>query len=143
MKKIILTLAIAALGTGAAFANAYNLHTSGNSIQQGGGQQATPQERAQQLTTKMTEVLALTADQTTKIQDLNVKRFTEQQALREKMQAGGDREAMITAFRGLTERYSAQYKTILTAEQYAKYEANQDQFRGGRGGNRPQGAQGQ
>jgi protein CpxP len=140
MKKIILTLAIAALGTGAASANAYGLNALVSTVQQGGGQMATPQERAQQLTARMTEVLALTAEQTPKIQELNVKRFTEQQAMREKMQAGGDREAMMTAFRGLTEKYNAQYKTILTPEQYTKYEANQDQFRGGRGGApRPQG----
>lgn len=139
MKKIILTLAIAALGAGAASANSYDLTASLSTVQQGGGQMATPQERAQQLTTKMTEVLALTAEQTPKIQELNVKRFTEQQAMREKMQAGGDRDAMMAAFRELTEKYNTQYKAILTAEQYTKYEANQDQFRMGRGGNRPQG----
>jgi Spy/CpxP family protein refolding chaperone len=82
----------------------------------------------------MNDVLTLTADQSTKIQAVNVKRMTEQQALREKMQGGGDREAMMTQMRALTEKYNGEYKAILTPEQYTKYEANMAQFRGGRGG---------
>lgn len=141
MKKIVFVLALAVLGTAAASAHAFIAPL----IQQGPA--GTPQERAEALTNKMNEVLTLTADQSTKIQEINVKRFTEQQAMREKMQAGGDREAMMTQMRALTTKYSADYKTILTPEQYTKYEANLDQFRGGRGGqggqggggNRPQG----
>ena len=136
MKKIVFVLALAVLGTGVAPANA----AINNFVQQ--GPMGTPQERAENLTKRMNEVLTLTADQSTKIQEINVKRFTEQQAMREKMQAGGDREAMMTQMRALTEKYNAEYKGVLTAEQYTKYEANLDQFRGGRGGqggNRPQG----
>ena len=136
MKKIVFVLALAVLGTGAASANAFTYHF----IQQ--GPMCTPQERAENLTKRMNEVLTLTADQSTKIQEINVRRFTEQQALREKMQPGGDREAMMTQMRELTQKYNTEYKAVLTPEQYTKYEANMDQFRGGRGGqggNRPQG----
>ncbi|GEO07399.1 hypothetical protein AAE02nite_50630 [Adhaeribacter aerolatus] len=139
MKKIFFVLALTVLGTGAAPANAF----ISPSFQQ--GPMGTPQERAEALTKKMNEVLTLTADQSTKIQDINVRRFTEQQSMREKMQAGGDREAMMTQMRALTQKYEAEYKGALTADQYTKYEANRDQFRGGRGGqgsqggNRPQG----
>jgi hypothetical protein len=136
MKKIIFVLALAVLGTGAAPASAFTTSI----VQQ--GPMGTPQERAENLTKKMNEVLTLTAEQSTRIQEINVKRFTEQQAMREKMQAGGDREAMMTQMRALTEKYNAEYKAVLTPAQYTKYEANLDQFRGGRGGqggNRPQG----
>ena len=136
MKKIVFMLAIAVLGTETAPASAFNTHF----VQQ--GPMGTPQERAENLTKRMNEVLTLTAEQNTKIQEINVKRFTEQQAMREKMQAGGDREAMRTQMQALTQKYNAEYKLVLTPEQYTKYEANMDQFRGGRGGqggNRPQG----
>ncbi|KAA5548592.1 hypothetical protein [Adhaeribacter rhizoryzae] len=136
MKKIIFVMALAVLGTGAAPANA----AISPVIQQ--GPMGTPQERAENLTKRMNEVLTLTADQSTKIQEINTRRFTEQQAMREKMQAGGDREAMMTQMRALTQKYDTEYKAVLTADQYTKYEANRDQFRGGRGGqggNRPQG----
>ena len=139
MKKIFFVLALAVLGTGAAPANA----AISPVIQQ--GPMGTPQERAENLTKRMNEVLTLTADQSTKIQEINTRRFTEQQAMREKMQAGGDREAMMTQMRALSQKYDTEYKAVLTADQYTKYEANRDQFRGGRGGqggqggNRPQG----
>lgn len=128
MKKIIFVLALAVLGTAAAPANAVIFPV----IQQ--GPMGTPQERAEALTKRMNEVLTLTADQSTKIQEINTKRFTEQQTMREKMQAGGDREAMRTQMQAMMQKYDTEYKGVLTADQYTKYEANRDQFRGGRGG---------
>jgi len=136
MKKTILILALAVMGTGAASANT-NIATY---IQQGQGPQGTPEERATAMTGRMNEVLTLTAEQTPKIQAINLKRINEQMALREKMQAGGDREAMMAQMRTLNEKYSAEYKAVLTPEQYTKYETNMAQFRGGRGGG--QGGQG-
>lgn len=128
MKKTILILALAVMGTGVASANS-NIATF---IQQGQGQQRTPEERATAMTSRMNEVLTLTAEQMPKIQALNLKRMNEQMALREK--AAGDRDAMMAQMRSLNEKYTAEYKAILTAEQFTKYEANMAQFRGGRGG---------
>lgn len=133
MKKILFVLALVVLGTGTALANAF---ISPNFQQ---GPMGTPQERAEALTKRMNEVLTLTADQSTKIQEINTRRFTEQQSMREKMMAGGDREAMRTQMQAITQKYDAEYKGVLTTDQYTKYEANRDQFRGGRGG---QGGQG-
>lgn len=131
MKRTFLILALAVMGTGVASANT-NITTF---IQQGQGQgpQGTPEERATAMTSRMNEVLTLTAEQTPKIQAINLKRVNEQMALREKMQ-GGDREAMMTQMRTLTEKYNAEFKAVLTPDQYTKYEANMAQFRGGRGG---------
>lgn len=133
MKKTLLILALAVMGTGVASANT----TIATYFQQGQGPQGTPEERATAMTGRMNEVLTLTAEQTPKIQAINLKRIQEQAAIREK--AAGDREAMMTQMRALNEKYSAEFKTVLTAEQYTKYEANMAQFRGGRGG---QGGQG-
>ena len=124
MKKIVLMMAMTVLATGAISAK-----TPAAFVQQGQGQ-ATPEERAERQLTMMTETLTLTADQTTKLKPIILARSTEQSALRQKMQ-GGDREALMGEYRKLNEKYNAQIKAVLTAEQYTKYEANQAQMRGG------------
>jgi periplasmic protein CpxP/Spy len=124
MKKIVLMMAMTVLATGAISAKIPAAY-----VQQGQGQ-ATPEERAERQITAMTEQLTLTADQTTKLKPIILARSTEQSALREKMQ-GGDREALMGEYRKLNEKYNAQIKAVLTAEQYTKYEANQAQMRGG------------
>jgi periplasmic protein CpxP/Spy len=126
MKKIVLLMAMTVLATGAISAKAPVA-----AVQQGQGQgQATPEERAERQLKMLTETLTLTADQSTKLKPILLARLTEQSALREKMQ-GGDREAMMGEFRKLNDKYNPQIKAVLTAEQYAKYEANQAQMRGG------------
>ena len=124
MKKIVLMMAMTVLATGAISAK-----TPAAFVQQGQGQ-ATPEERAERQLTMMTEQLTLTADQTTKLKPIILARSTEQSALRQKMQ-GGDREALMGEYRKLNEKYNAQIKAVLTAEQYTKYEENQAQMRGG------------
>ena len=124
MKKIVLMMAMTVLATGAISAK-----TPAAFVQQGQGQ-ASPEERAERQLTMMTETLTLTADQTTKLKPIILARSTEQSALRQKMQ-GGDREALMGEYRKLNEKYNAQIKAVLTAEQYTKYEANQAQMRGG------------
>ena len=124
MKKIVLMMAMTVLATGAISAK-----TPAAFVQQGQGQ-ATPEERAERQLTMMTETLTLTADQTTKLKPIILARSTEQSALRQKMQ-GGDREALMGEYRKLNEKYNAQIKAVLTAEQYTKYEENQAQKRGG------------
>ena len=124
MKKIVLMMAMTVLATGAISAK-----TPAAFVQQGQGQ-ASPEERADRQLTMMTETLTLTADQTTKLKPIILARSTEQSALRQKMQ-GGDREALMGEYRKLNEKYNAQIKAVLTAEQYTKYEENQAQMRGG------------
>lgn len=127
MKKIVLFMAMTVLATGAISAKA-----ALTSVEQGPGQgPATPEERAERQTRMLTEHLSLSADQTAKVKPIILARINEQSSLREKMQEGGDRQAMMGEFRKLNEKYNAQIKAVLTAEQYAKYEANQGQMRGG------------
>lgn len=95
--------------------------------------QPTPAERAERLTKTMTEQLTLTADQSAKIKEINVQRVTELQAFRQKQQS--NRETTRQEMQALQDKYAAQYKAILTPEQYAKYAENQARFKGGRNGN--------
>ena len=134
MKKIILMMALSVLGTGAIAANSPITFVQG-----GQGPQGTPEERAERQLQTMTKQLSLSAEQSAKLKPILLQRVNEQQALREKMQ-GKDRQAMMAEMKTMREKYDAQFKTILTAEQLTKYEAGQAQTRGGRGG---QGQQGQ
>jgi len=128
MKKIILMIALSVLGTGTIAAN-----SAITFVQTGQGPQGTPEERAERQLTMITEQLSLTADQSAKLKPIILQRVTEQQELRQKMQ-GKDRQAMMTEMKTMQEKYDTQFKTILTADQYTKYEASQAQMRGRRGG---------
>ncbi len=131
MKKFVLVMAFAVLGTGAISVSAQS--ANGTAQQgQGGGQQATPEERAERQFKQMNELLVLTADQSAKVKPLIMERMKEQSALRDK--SNGDRDAMMASMKTLQDTYNAKFKAILTAEQYTKYEANTAQMRGGRGG---------
>ncbi|MGV3503927.1 MAG: hypothetical protein ACO1O1_09465 [Adhaeribacter sp.] len=130
MKKIILAMAITVLATGAISAT-----PTAALLQQGPGQgqrqgQGTPEERAGRMTEAMTKQFNLTADQSSKIKPILLARAAEQTELRKKYQ-GGDRKVAMEEFKKLSEKYNAQIKAVLTAEQYAKYEANQAQRGGG------------
>ena len=131
MKKFILMLSLSVLGAGVASANTNSVVSV---IQQGGGQgqQGTPEERADRQVKMMNEMLTLTADQSTKVRGILLEQSKEMAVIREKNQ--GNRDAMMEAMRPLREKYTAQIKAVLTAEQFTKYEANAAQFRGGRGG---------
>jgi periplasmic protein CpxP/Spy len=131
MKKMVLLMAMTVLATGAISAKAPMASVEQGPGQGPGREQASPEERAERQTKMMTEQLSLTADQTAKVKPIILARINEQSTLREKMQGGGDREAMMGEFRKLNEKYNTQLKAVLTAEQYTKYEANQGQMRGG------------
>ena len=127
MKKIILMMALTVLGTGAIAAN-----PQVNFVQGGQGPQGTPEERAERQLQTMTKQLSLSADQSAKLKPILLQRVTEQQTLRQKMQ-GNDRRAMMTEMKTMQDKYNAQFKTILTPDQYTKYETQQAQMLGGQG----------
>ena len=130
MKKIILAMAMSVIATGAISAT-----PTAALLQQGPGQgqrqgQGTPEERAGRMTEMMTKQLALSADQSSKIKPILLARATEQSQMRQKFQ-GGDRKVAMEEFKKLNEKYNAQIKAVLTAEQYTKYETSQAQRGGG------------
>lgn len=79
-------------------------------------QRLSPTERAERITQKMEKDLGLNTQQVTEVKILNLERAKAVDSLREAHQVR--RQAMKPQKTALDERY----KTILTAEQYAKYQ---------------------
>ena len=88
-----------------------------------GGMNASPDERAAQRITVLTERVQLTASQAAAVKPILVKMFTEQTALFQKMQAGGDRTAMRTEMQALRTKYDAEIVAQLTEAQKKLYQA--------------------
>jgi protein CpxP len=140
MKKyLLLLLAASALTIGSAAAQT----TSGDGMQgQGGGygrMQGTPEEMAKRQADRMSQELGLSADQTAKVQQIMLARGQEMQAMRG--QAGGDRDKMREQMQASRTKYDAQFKEVLTADQYTKYTTMQSD-RMNRGGGRGMGGPG-
>ncbi|MCB2409914.1 DUF4890 domain-containing protein [Hymenobacter lucidus] len=107
-------------------------------------QQGTPEERATRQSEKMTTELGLTADQSSRIKQILLTRDQEMQALRgQGKPAEGSREQMGAQMKANREKYDAQFKQVLTAEQYTKYTAlGKSHMKGGRGAGLNQGEAG-
>ena len=108
---------------------------------QGGGMMnMSPDERAAQRITVLTERVQITPQQGEQLKPILVKQFTEQVALFQKFQGGGDRQAMMGEMQALRTKYDEQIQAVLTAEQKPKYaalleeEAARRRNRGGPGG---------
>lgn len=79
-----------------------------------------PEQQAQNQAIRLAKELNLSADQQTKVQQLmNDQRQATQTAIQ---QAGGNRQAMGKAMRAGRDKFEGQLKTVLTAEQYTKYQ---------------------
>jgi hypothetical protein len=92
-----------------------------------GGQRMDPEERAKQTTKELKEALDLNADQEKKVYELNLKAGKEMADAWQ--EANGDREAMREKMGKSRENTNKELKKILTAEQYKKYEAYQEERR--------------
>lgn len=81
----------------------------------------TPEERANNVTARMKEKLALTADQESKISAINLTYARKHQSIRENTALSKEeKKAQLDASRT---SLMAEYKTVLTTEQYQKLEA--------------------
>ena len=85
-----------------------------------------PEERAKHRTEKMTKELNLTQDQSQRVHQLNMQKAQQMQALKAK-HAGADHSAMKTEMKTLRQNWNNDLKATLTAEQYAKYQAMQEE----------------
>ncbi len=110
----------------------------------GGDRQFTPEDMAKSMADRMKEQLSLTDDQYTKVLELN-REQTKQYAnmprpSREEMQNMTDeqREARRDEMRKYRDEYNAKLKSILTSEQYSKYEENMNSTPYGQRGPGPQ-----
>lgn len=83
--------------------------------QDGGGRMnMTPEERATKQAQRMTQALQLTADQKQQVYDLALQTAKQMEAAR----SSGDRSAM----KAMRDQNDAKMKSILTADQYTKFE---------------------
>jgi Spy/CpxP family protein refolding chaperone len=136
MKKYLLPLFAAfafTLGTAAAqttTTEASGMQVAGRGY---GRMQGNPEEMAKRQTARMTQELSLNADQSAKVQQIMLARGQEMQAMRG--QAGGGGDKMREQMQASRTKYDAQFKEVLTADQYTKYTAMQAD-RMNRGGGR-------
>ena len=117
----------------------------GQGQRQGQTQRVTFAERQAKLLEGMKKTLALTEEQTTKIETINKAYDVKMTALREGASTQEDRQALRTDMRKMMEAYDTELKTVLSAEQKVKYEKMQEQRReqqAGERGNRERGESG-
>lgn len=97
-----------------------------------GGQRMTPEERMAATIKTLTEKLTLTADQVKKVTDLYKKNNEEMAKVREEMQAGGDRQAMMDAMTKSRTELNKKIEALLDAKQkeaFTKYNKEQEELR--------------
>ena len=90
-----------------------------------GRQQGTPEEMATRQSQRLTQELGLNADQTTKVQQILLTRGQEMQAMRTQAHDAANRDQMREQMQTSRAKYDAQFKALLTADQYTKYTALQ------------------
>ncbi|MFD2717661.1 DUF4890 domain-containing protein [Hymenobacter monticola] len=131
MKKTLMLLAALAFTTaGTSFAQTAPAATTKVKMHGGKGAHGPkdPAKMADHKAAKMAKELGLTADQEAKVEQLMLARQQETQALKAKYAA--DKTAGRAEMKASHEKYAAQLKTILTPEQYAKFDQLKDEHRG-------------
>ncbi|WP_119079429.1 hypothetical protein [Chitinophaga alhagiae] len=124
MKKLLLLLAFGLAVTFSAQA------------QQGGGQRRSVEERVKMTVDRMKETLQINQDQATKLEAVFTKSFKDMEKAREDARSSGNRMDR-EAFTKFSKERDEKVKSILTEEQYKKYEAAEKERRqrmGNRGG---------
>lgn len=117
MKKLVLSLVLVA---GLAFA--------ANAQQGGGRMQATPEEKVKQLNEKV----KLNDEQKTKATAVYAEAAEAQKKMREEMQGGGDRQAMMEKMQKMNADTDTKLNAIFTAEQKTAYKTWQDEVKAAR-----------
>ena len=91
-----------------------------------GRTQSTPEEIATRQSQRMTRELGLNADQTAKVQQILLARGQEMQAMRGQARDASNREQLRSQMQANRSKYETQFKEVLTADQYTKFAAMQD-----------------
>ena len=82
--------------------------------------QHSPEQQSQNQTQRLAKELNLSAEQQTQVQQLMLAQRQEVQTAIQS--AGGDRKAMGQAMRAGRDKFDGQLKTVLTPDQYTKYQ---------------------
>jgi hypothetical protein len=94
--------------------------------ERGAWAKATPEQRAEKLTSLMKEKLGLSDEQVPKVQAINLDAAKKNQAA---MAAGQGRVERMRAMKQVQEEKEAALKGVLTPEQLEKYQAAKEEFR--------------
>lgn len=125
MKKFLFPLlAVFALTVGTAAAQTTTPDANAGTMQGRGRMQGSPDEMAKRQAERLTKELGLTADQTTKVQAILLARTQDMQAMRGQAR-DGDRSQMREQMQANRAKYEAQFKEVLTPDQYTKFTALQ------------------
>ncbi|SFQ47864.1 hypothetical protein [Hymenobacter arizonensis] len=129
MKSFLMPLMAAfALTVGTAAAQTTTQTAPAYGAQEGRGygrSQGTPEEMASRQSQRMAQELSLSADQTTRVQQILLARTQEMQAMRGQGRDATNRDQMRTQMEANRTKYDTQFKEVLTADQYTKYTAMQ------------------
>ena len=117
-KKLFLLAALALTTVGTSFAQATPAATS--MVKARKQAPKSPAQKADYKAGKMAKELGLTADQEAKVEQLLLARQQENAALKAKY--GIDKKAARPGMKAAHDRYEAQLKSILTAEQFARFD---------------------
>jgi periplasmic protein CpxP/Spy len=139
MKKSLLLLAAMAFAT-ASFAQTTPTTTTQLPTHRvhrmGQGQQKSPEQRADHHTAMLTKKLSLTAEQQPKVRQILLAQAQEGQALKAKYPAKEQRQAHRAEMKATHAKYQAQLQGVLSADQYGKLTAMQQEHhhKGAHGG---------
>lgn len=115
------------IGTAAAQTTTPTAPAAGQMQGRGYGRtQGTPEEMATRQSQRMTKELDLNADQTAKVQQILLARGQEMQAMRGQARDASNREQLRSQMQANRSKYETQFKEVLTADQYTKFAAMQD-----------------
>ncbi len=142
MKKLIAALSLGMLvagGSALAQTTTTKQDQKPRSEMRQGMKDKSPEEMAQQRTERMAQKYDLNANQKNQLQALNMRHAQEMKAMRENHKEATaekspeQRAQMQEARKASHDKWHAELKGILSAEQYAKYEADQAQMKEKRG----------
>jgi periplasmic protein CpxP/Spy len=139
MKKIIVMLSLGVLVAGSSYAQTTPQKDKKERTEQRGAKKGyaakgdkakkSPEERAQLRTEKMSERYELNASQKNQLQALNMRQAKEKQSMRANYKGAEDKSQMRDTMKANHAKWQAELKGILTAQQFAKYEADREEMR--------------
>ncbi|UPL50494.1 DUF4890 domain-containing protein [Hymenobacter sublimis] len=121
MKKLLVLFAAFSFSAAAASAQTTPVKAAHGQHQKGAKANKTPEQRAEQKAKSLSQKLGLTAAQTEQVRQLHLARFQEMQAQRTQTASAANKQQRHQAMKASKDRYEAQLKQILSAEQYTKY----------------------
>jgi|SRR6185437_15944030 len=102
--------------------------------QQKGNDNKTPEQRAQHKTQKLTSQLSLTTDQSSQVQNVFLQQEQQMAAVKSKYANAQDKSGMRAEMKPIRENTDKSLQSILTPDQYTKYQTMKEEHKGEHGG---------